>query len=319
MHLANLVLLSNRLENLTLENLRQETQLKFDYVMHETDVPQEGVDPAFRDNLTSLNENIHLTFGQFENELNRYKHEVQTLIDQEGIKWFQTSSAIYEQQLETRNAQQPEAVDAHRNKPVVLDEETEKVLTTRVAYYADWHYPAMIIHPMMEAFIHNMVSNDPLYLVDESYYLLNPTAEQWEDTYKNRLRLHLIEESFDQLILEKIPNRQLGFCLAYNYLNYRPYEIIKKYLSEIYEKLKPGGVFAMTFNDCDRYQALQLVEQHITCYTPGSLVKGWAEYIGFEEIFEFRDDSASVWVEFKKPGTLTSLRGGQALARIIPK
>ena len=31
------------------------------------------------------------------------------------------------------------------------------------------------------------------------------------------------------------------------------------------------------------------------------------------------DNSASVWLEVKKPGTLKSLRGGQALAKILPK
>jgi SAM-dependent methyltransferase len=321
MHLSDLILLSNRLEHLTLDDLRQESLARFNRIMHETDVAQAGVDPNFRTNLDELNLITQTSFQNLDKELERYRQEVHQLIDQEGVKWFQTSSARYEQRLETRNAQQPEAIEAHHNKPIVLDEETAKVLKTRVSYYADWRYPAMVIHPMQESFIHDMVSNDPLYLVAESHYLLQPALDNWQDNdvFRNRLRVHIIEESFDQPILDKLPDGQIGFCLVYNYLNYRPYEIIKKYLEELYEKLKPGGVVALTFNDCDRHEAMQLVEQGITYYTPGSLLKGWAKYVGFEEIFEHRDNSASVWIELKKPGTLSTLRGGQALAKILPK
>jgi SAM-dependent methyltransferase len=172
---------------------------------------------------------------------------------------------------------------------------------------------------MLENFIQTMVGNDPLYLVDESRYLLEPALNHWNDTYKNRLREYHIEETFDQPILDKLPDSQFGVCLVYNYLNYRPYELIQKYLKEVYEKLRPGGVLIMTFNDCDYHNAMQLVEQNITCYTPGTLVKGYANFLGFEEIFEYRDTSPSVWIELKKPGTITSIRGGQALAKILPK
>jgi hypothetical protein len=319
MNLTELVRLSNRLEELTLKDLGFETQRRFEHVMHESDVPDAGVDSSFRDNLATLNQNLQTQFDAFEHELARYKLEVQKLIREQGVKWLQTSSAIYEQQLETRLGQQPEAIDLHRNKPTQLDKETETIFRSRVAVHNNWLYPAMIIHPMAEPFMQDMLANDPLYLVDESHYLLEPTLAQWNTTYRNRLREYHIEENFDQPILDKLPDGQFVFCLVYNYLNYRPYELIKTYLSEIYQKLRPGGVLAMTFNDCDRYQAIQLVEQHVTCYTPGSLVKGWAEYIGFEKIFEYQDDSASTWIEFQKPGDLTSLRGGQALAKILPK
>jgi SAM-dependent methyltransferase len=319
MNLAELVLLSNRLEKLTVADLQQDALIKFDRIMHESDLPQESMTVNFRSNLSELNNTIQTSFTNFEIELKRYKDEVRRLIYREGVKWFYRASVKYEGRLGARFGQQPDAINFYQNQPIPLDDKTTKIFKSRVQYYADWRYPAMIIHPMTESFIHDMVSNDPLYLVDESQYLLEPSLTHWNDTYKNRLRLYHIEESFDQPILNKLPNGQFGICLVYNYLNYRPYEIIKKYLAELYEKLRPGGVLAMTFNDCDRYQSIQMVEQDITCYTPGSLVLGYAEYIGFEKVYEYRDDSASVWIELKKPGTLTSLRGGQALAKIKPK
>jgi hypothetical protein len=322
MNLSELIFLNNRLENLTLTDVWADVQNRFDYVMHQSDVPQGGTEIDFRDNLHTLNYDFETNFNNLENELIRYKKHIRELITKEGIRWFQTSGARYKKQLESRYAQNPEAVDSPNNLPVILDEETTSLIKARLGLYLDWRYPAMNIHPMNEPWINDMVANDPLYLVDESPYLIQPSIAYFNDLYKSRLRLYYIEENFDynKPILEKLPNGQFGFCFVYNYLNYRPFELIKKYLSELYDKLKPGGVAIITFNDCDRHQAIQYVEQGISCYTPGSLVKGWAKYIGFEQIYEFQQDAAAnVWLELRKPGQLTSVRGGQTLAKILPK
>jgi hypothetical protein len=44
-----------------------------------------------------------------------------------------------------------------------------------------------------------------------------------------------------------------------------------------------------------------------------------ARSIGYQLVFTWSDDGPSTWVEFQKPGTITSLRAGQALAKVLPK
>jgi len=301
-------------------DLQNEALSKFSNIMYETNFADTGVDEIFRNNLYEQNKVLQTAFANLEQDLSDYKVEVRRLIEIEGVKWFQASTARYEQELQTRTGQQPEAVNLHRNKPIQLSPEADRILNGRIDSYNHWQYPAMVIHPMMELFILNMVGHDPLYLVDESHDLLEYAMDHWNKGYRNRLREYHIEETFDQPILDKLPNGQFGFVLAYNYLNYRPYEIIKKYLEEIYQKLKPGGVLAFTFNDCDHWLAMQNVEQGLACYTPGNLIKGYAAYLGFEQVFQFQEEhSSSVWLELKKPGELTSLRGGGSLAKILPK
>jgi hypothetical protein len=39
---------------------------------------------------------------------------------------------------------------------------------------------------------------------------------------------------------------------------------------------------------------------------------------GYEIYFVWNDNLPSTWMELQKPGSLSSLRGGQALARAIP-
>jgi hypothetical protein len=319
MNLTELIRLSNRLDGLTMKDLQQDASNRFNLIMDQIDVPQANIDNGFKQRLTEKSYTLQSLFNSAEEELLGLKSEVHRLIQDQGQSWLHRNYTEYEKYIETRYAQTIEYLGLHRNKPIQRSAELNTMLKNRIATYCDWHHPAMIIHPMSEPFLQEMTASDPLYIVDESHYLIEPAMSQFVPGYQNRLRPYVIEESFDQPILSRLPDQQIGFCLIYNYLDYRPFELVKKYLEEIYQKLLPGGVVGMTFNDCDRYQAMQAVEQGITGYTPGSLVRGWAKYLGFEEVFCYQNDSPSVWVEFKKAGEIMSLRGGQSLAKILPK
>ena len=70
----------------------------------------------------------------------------------------------------------------------------------------------------------------------------------------------------------------------------------------------------MTYNDCDYWQAVTLVEQNFCSYTPGHMVQEIIRQIGYEFLHTIAINPANTWVELKKPGELTSSRGGQLLA-----
>ena len=107
--------------------------------------------------------------------------------------------------------------------------------------------------------------------------------------------------------------------MAYNYFDHRPFEIIQKYLTEIYTKIRPGGALLMTFNDCDRWPAVVAAERNIMCYTPGWMVRDWAQSLGFTIEFDWNENGTWSWLELRKPGKFQSVRGGQTLAKIMPK
>ena len=116
-----------------------------------------------------------------------------------------------------------------------------------------------------------------------------------------------------------LPQGQFGFVLAYNFFNYKPLELIKRYMTEIYSKLRNGGILAFTFNNCDLAGGVANAERCFMCYTPGGLIRSLAESIGYE-IHQYRQlDSANQWLEIRKPGKLTSLRGGQTLVTVLDK
>jgi hypothetical protein len=53
------------------------------------------------------------------------------------------------------------------------------------------------------------------------------------------------------------------------------------------------------------------------CYTPGRQIRSLLNELKFEIIGEYRGLDNLFWMEIQKPGEITSIRGGQSLAKII--
>jgi SAM-dependent methyltransferase len=254
---------------------------------------------------------IQKSFDAFELELEKLKDIVKQEISVLEKPEFQKSYILYEGEF----GNSAEYILNLRKHKIPNPE----LFQARLSRYIDWQHSAMIIRPGIENFIDSMVALDPLYLVDLSHDYLAPALSKFNSQYQNRLRTYTVKEDLDQEILGQIPNDQFAVCFAYNYFNFRPFEILKKYLDEIYQKLTPGGVLVMTFNDCDRASAVQLVENFYCCYTPGYLIRELALSIGYEIEYSWNDPGPTTWLELKKPGTMTSLKGGQTLAKVLPK
>jgi hypothetical protein len=55
------------------------------------------------------------------------------------------------------------------------------------------------------------------------------------------------------------------------------------------------------------------------CYTPQRYIRQHADRIGWEYVYSHDGACDVSWIEFRKPGELTSLKGGQALAKLVAK
>lgn len=217
------------------------------------------------------------------------------------------------------HAMERDTVDYVLDRRFPISDERREYIKSRVMAHSDYHYAGMIIRPGLEDWIEHMVACDPLYVVDTNHDMFTPTKEKFNELYQSRLRYYAIRESDSQPMMNQLPTSQFGFCLAYNFFQYKPFEIMRAYLREIYGLLRPGGVLAMTYNDCDRKGAVELAERSFTCYTPGRMILAICESIGFVIEQNYRLDAAANWVELRRPGQLISLRGGQTLAKIVAK
>ena len=311
MKLSELINFRNKLEKLSTASLQRTAGEELLAIMHVI----ESQNIKIGDCIEQLNQNtaeVEKKFVAFEKNLNRLKAQVDDLIRASEKPWYQKSYEMYEDSIHEK----PEDIIEKLPK---ISSDTESILYSRLMSYTDWRYPAMIIRPGAESFVERMVGYDPLYLLDTSYDLLKPAIEKFPIQYQRRIRPYVIKEHGTQPFLGKVPDKQFGMCLVYGFFEYKPFEIIKKYLLEIYEKLQPGGTLIMTYNDCDRATAVALVEKRYACYTPGYLIQDLARSSGFEQIFIWNDGGSSSWLELRKPGELKSLRGGQTLAKVLAK
>jgi SAM-dependent methyltransferase len=142
---------------------------------------------------------------------------------------------------------------------------------------------------------------------------MNPFTQE----YKHRSRPYVINDWKDAEIFTALPTNQFGLIFAYNYFNWKPIEIIEKFLAEIYQKLRPGGAVVFTYNECDNWYGVGAVENAWMCYTPGSRIQAIARNFGYKIINQFTGAGNIAWLEMRKPGEIRSLRGSQVLARVI--
>jgi len=156
-----------------------------------------------------------------------------------------------------------------------------------------------------------------LYLVDHHEELFEPSVANFTPEYQRRLRQYVVSDRNHEAYFTKLPQGQFGLIFAYNFFNFKPIEIIRQYITELFGLMRPGGTLIMTYNNCDRAQGVGLVERGFMCYTPKKLIVAHAESVGFECDFEHDGAGDVSWLEFRKPGEITSLRGGQTLAKIV--
>ena len=311
MKLSELVNFKNELGKLSVLPTQQSANNNIDKVIHL--IGSSTITSNVTDEFKSSQAKISDTFVSFEQQLNELKRKINLQIEEEERPYFQESYRLYDKEMIY------ETDEYILNRRMFISTESREFINARMNKYATWKHAGMIIRPAKEDFVKNMVMFDPLYLIDQTHELLAPCMSEFHDDYQRRLRPYVINERNNNPILGRIPNEQFGICLAYNYFNFKPLEVFKQYLAEIYTKLKPGGTLAFTFNDCDRDKAVMLTEQHFACYTPGRMVKELSKTIGYELEFEWHDNGPWTWLELRKPGELASLRGGQTLAKVMRK
>ena len=313
MKLSDLVNYRNELNRFQLDEAR--TKFDLDVAHTKYIICNKDPDPNNLKGQIELKHNeIHRKFNEFVDLIEQAKHEVNTEIAIKEQYWLEETYRLYKEEMVYDS-------DEHiLNRRPALSEEQDNMIRSRIVGFSNARQPGMILRPGLETFIRNMVSFDPLYLVDRNETMLFPSTLEFPELYQRRLRYYTIDE-YDQSksILERLPDNQFGVCLAYNFFNFKPIPVIERYLTEIFAKLKPGGKLMMTFNDCDNEKAVRLAESYYACYTPGRMVKDIAQRVGYEIYFIWNNGGPSTWVELQKPGTLTTLRGGQALAKIVHK
>lgn len=265
----------------------------------------------FSDDINSKLQKVIDDFVEAQQTVEDLKNHIRRRIaDLEPVQ-YQQSLRLYEDEMCY------ETSEYILNRRLAIDSQSEEYLRARLLRYTDWRVPGMIIRPGLEKFIEHLVPLDPLYVVDQNLELVEPALNQFTPAYRRRLRPYAIDDYNNENAMRPLPDHQFGFVFAYNYFNFKPMPVFRRYIDQLYHKLRPGGVALFTFNDCDWRQGVALAEKNFMCYTPGTEVVAHAISLGFEILDRYRGQENLAWLEIKKPGEIESIRGGQTLAKII--
>lgn len=263
-------------------------------------------------NLAQAHAKIFEDIAGFDQLLDELKHKINRILNEQGEPWYVESAKRYMFELETQS------IESFLNKKTSIPDTDRDYFVSRLNTYASWKHPGLILRPGQNNFIHSMVCFDPLYIVDRHDDLLWPCQIEFPDQYRKRLRPVVInEDSSESLAI--LPDNQFGVVLSFDYFNFLPQYIVVYFLEQIYKKLKPGGVFCFSFNDADTEKGMKLVEMFQASYIPRRSLRYEIDRIGYTVIHEYNNDSPLTWMELRKPGELTSNRGGQVLAAVRPK
>ena len=226
-------------------------------------------------------------------------------------EYYRESTRLYEQEM------------VYDSSKTILDRRLryaqDEPLRSCIRNNTDWRLPGMIIRPGLDNYIEDLVPLDPLYVVDHREELIQPSIDKFTPDYQRRLRPYVITEQGNNNIFWQLPDRQFGFVFAYNFFNYKPIEVVERYLRDLYPKLRKGGSVVFTYNDCDIAQGAGLAEQSFMCFTPGSRIRLIAQDIGYEIAKTQIGPINIAWMHLRKPGDIESVRGGQTLAQLLPK
>jgi len=312
MKLSEIVAYLNLLDSL---DIARECDIATNKLNHITHVVTEHADQD-----QSASNSIARVFNEITNGIAKYTGEIEKLkqnlkseIIQREQEYLDNSLYLYREEFVHNSP------DVILNRRMRIDDDDDLMLRTRLKNLTDWRLPGMILRPGLETYIEDMVPLDPLYVVDHDQELMRPAVSKFTPEYQRRLREYVINDWADGPILNQLPNNQFGTIFAYHYFNHKPMPIICKFLSEFYQKLRPGGSVLMTYNNCNLAHGVIRAEHTWMLYTPRRLIEQHANETGFELVTAHDGKGDVSWLEFRKPGDLTSLRGGQTLAKVLVK
>jgi len=257
--------------------------------------------------------------------LNRFILELDHMIlDAEQpyhVKSIEIQKADLDQPPEHKNFQ----ADYHSlffTPPISAEEpsEIEQAFVGTIKKYIDFKWPGLEIGPLKGYYTKELLALDPLYLADNIDSRFIETRKLWTKMYQKRLRYYEFNDNTDDP-MHLLPKNQFGLILSFNWFNFKTQDVIEKYIKSAFDLLKPGGAMVFTYNNCSFPKAIDNVDEMHYTYTNGHTLKKFCKSVGFEIVSSYDGENQFVnwcvsWLEIKKPGKLTSLRGGQNLGAI---
>jgi hypothetical protein len=230
-----------------------------------------------------------------ENLVNAIQHELHI----REVQILQNDYITYESKLELGEAwTDEEAVNLNN----FISKEFNNKINSFIQYYTTWKYPSLDANPIDGRYTRIMVGGDPLYVYCERKAVANIVRDKFNEFYaKRRLRIYNN--------LDKFPQNQIGLAVCINCFEYMPLDPIKDIAKKIFNILRPGGVFLISYNNCEERRSLELLSNNFRCYGTKNLMTNMLYGQGYDITDNgTTDDGTWSWMIVQKPGVLKTQR-----------
>jgi SAM-dependent methyltransferase len=239
-----------------------------------------------------------------------YKKQLSDIIQEQQQVYIKRSESSY------ISDELPNARLSAKERTLSMDDDNTTKFFDRIKQLTDWRYPGMIINPQEKQIVDDMASSDPLYLVDMNESTLDGIREKMNDVYRHRVSPYVINRFIPRRkYFGDLPTNQFGLIVVWNTINNLPLSMCDQVLRQLLDLLRPGGTLLFTFNDCENAHNIRNFENNFRQFTPGNMLVPMIENLGYT--VRFRTETIHGWMELKKPGKLSTIRGGQSLGRVI--
>jgi SAM-dependent methyltransferase len=245
-------------------------------------------------------------------------NQVQEKISQQSQKFFTSNYAVELQIQEVENLTQNLRDRRHwRNTKLGQDDSPDQHMLGVIQQNCSYQYPVLEIGCRDGEWTKYLVAGDPLYVAEYTEEFLHNAVHQFTKQYVPRVRQYLVKDN----TIHGLPENQFGFIFSYNFFNYLAFDTIKEWMRKVHTWLRPGGVIMFTYNNADFGYGAGIAESGTQSYCPMSLLVPMCESIGLEyyqhkDYVDINSYNPFSWVQFKKPGELSTVKMAQALGQI---
>ena len=176
-----------------------------------------------------------------------------------------------------------------------------------------WQYPSLECNPANGVFSVNMNAADPQYVITDKKPIRDMVKSRFNEFYAER-RLRFYNS------VDSIPDNSVGFASCVNLFEYLPLDPIKYMCHKVFSKLKPGGKFLITYNDCEQRYSLELLDNNLRCLCTKNLLSSVMLGLGYDiNVADNQNDGVWSYMLLEKPGKLSSKKLAGPDAEFIPK
>jgi len=325
MNLVDLVNFRNTLQRgVDLQPLRDELNK---IIKHHVDSIN-GVD----ENFSESTNNVIDHFLTIRNQLQIHQPKILETIDnlnqeirQRTQKFFTTNYALERELRDDKDGVGPDmtynirTIRYWRTPKLDTSDSPDSHMLGVIQKNVTYEYPVLEIGCRDGEWTKYLVAGDPLYIAEYTEEFLHNASNQFTRQYEPRIRKYLIKDN----TIANLPKNQFNFIFSYNFFNYLAFDTIKQWMRDAYEWLRPGGIIMFTYNNADFGYGAGMAESGTQSYCPMSLLVPMCESIGltYHDHHDYVKDIGYTplsWIQFKKPGRLSTIKAGQALGKITP-